>query len=147
MRKTNPLQSRKVIDWRGALVGSGLAIALTFVASTLAALIPVPALALLVAAAAFLGVGMLTLRLRPGTAPIASATGAAAATFVLSFFPILFSAETTQLLTRGQIAISVIVSILFEFSLTWIGARLMSQLDRERTPPGSAPHQDAPHSV
>ena len=147
MRTTTTLESYRTIDWRGILVGGGLAIAFMFVASMIGAFIRVPAAALLIAAVAFLAVGMLTLRIRPGTNPLSPAIGAAVATAILSFFPILFSPETAEALTPGQIAISVIVSLLFAFSLAWIGARLMQQRERDELPPRSAAHRDAPSSV
>ncbi|HEY8943850.1 MAG TPA: hypothetical protein VIM73_06305, partial [Polyangiaceae bacterium] len=83
--------------------------------------------------------------LRPTASTLEPGIGAALATVLATVLPLLFTPEATQEMTRGQIAISVLVFALFGFTLAWTGARLGAQRYGRDVPPHS--RHSAPTSV
>ncbi len=110
--------------WQNVMIAFGLTVVLLLGAALLGSLIPSPPMLLVIAAVAFLAVGLITMRIRPSATPIEPAIGAALLTLVLGIIQLVIAPESMRPLTRGQALISVLLSGVFAFALAWLGARL-----------------------
>jgi hypothetical protein len=117
-------------------MGAGLTLLFGVVAAMLASLAAVPSVMLFLSAAAFLGAGFITLRLRGPARPIEPAIGAAAAVLLISLFQLWLTPEITQDLTARQVGISLVVSAVFAFGLAWVGG-VLGYRSRMRSGPRS----------
>jgi hypothetical protein len=138
MPNTTAFGRTKTLRWQNILIGFALTIALVMVAALIGSLIPAPAAALVLVAVAFLGVGALTMRLRPASKPSEPAIGAALLVLLLSILQLTIVPGPMRELPLGQVALSVVLSIAFAFSLAWLGARIAARGGM------AAPRQDVP---
>ena len=127
--------------WLNVMIAFGLAVILLLVATLIGSLIPSPLVLLMVAAAAFLAVGLITMRIRPGATPIEPGIGAALFIVVVGIIQMMIAPESLSPLSPGQALLSVLLSGVFAFSLAYLGARLGARGGI------GAPRQDASSSA
>lgn len=124
MANGTTLKHTAPLSWQNVIIAFGLCIALVLIAALIGSLVPAPAVALLLAAIAFVCAGLLTMRVRVGAKPAEPAIAAALLVLLLSLAQVAIAPETMQQLTTGQIVLSVVMSLIFAAALAWLGARL-----------------------
>jgi hypothetical protein len=105
-------------------MGAGLTLLFGAVAALLAGLAKAPSMMLVLSAIAFLAVGFVALRLRRGAEPVEPAIGAASTVLLISLAQLWLTPELTEDLQTSQVAVSLLISVLFAFTLTWVGGVL-----------------------
>lgn len=149
---------------RGVLVGAALTLAFGGLATLVASLVQSAGTMLVLSVLGLIAAGLATSWIRPAAHPLEPAVGAGAAILLFSLVQIALTPQLRDELGWGQIATSLLVSVLFAFSLAWIGAlighrhRLRSApasrrygappqvRDRDRIGAGSPESRPAPHS-
>jgi hypothetical protein len=118
----------------GMLLAAGLTLVFGSASALLANTAQPPILMLLSSVVAFVAVGFLTLRLKSSAQPIDAAIGAAGTVLLVSSLQLWLAPELSNEFSGGQIATSLFASVLFAFSLAWLGGLL----GRRRSAEGSS---------
>lgn len=139
MSETRPLRLRLL----GVTLGAGLTLLFGALAALLASFAGAPSTLLLLSAVAFLAVGFVTLRLRKAALPVDPAIGAASTVLLISLLQLWLAPELAQDLAATQVAISLLISVLFAFALTWVGGVLGYRSRMRATAPGARIHPRA----
>jgi len=116
------------------LLAAGLTLVFGSASALLASAAPAPVLMLLSLVVAFLAVGVVTLRLRSSAQPLDAGIGAACAVLIVSSLQLWLTPELSNGLAVRQIAVSLLASVLFAFSLAWVGGLLGRRRHPEATP-------------
>lgn len=109
---------------QGVALGAGLTLLFGALALFIANVAQAPAVMLLLSAAAFVAAGFVALRLGGAGFPLEPAIGAALTVLSISLIELWVTPELTSSLEARQIAISLLVSVLFAFNLAWLGGVL-----------------------
>lgn len=129
-----PLNEARRLHPVGMLLAAGLTLMFGSVSAVLASAAQAPSLMLLSSVLAFLAVGFVTLRLRSSARPLDAAIGAAGTMLLVSSLQLAFAPELREEVPSRQIAVSLVVSVLFAFGLSWVGGLLA-----HRRHPGASP--------
>jgi hypothetical protein len=124
MANGTTIQPSKQPSWQNVMIAFGLSAGLIVVASLIGSVIPYPAFMVLLAAAAFVGAGFLTVRIRPAARPVEPAIGAALMVLVLIIAQQALAPESISGLSSMQTVVSALIFIAFAASLAWLGARV-----------------------
>jgi hypothetical protein len=117
-------QRSSSISWQNVMIALGLSAALIIVAALFGSFAPYPALIVVLAAAAFVGAGFLTLRIRSAAKPVEAAIGSGLLILLLSLAQTLARGPMMPRLSATEMIVSVVVSLAFACALAWLGARL-----------------------
>jgi glucose-6-phosphate-specific signal transduction histidine kinase len=123
----------------GITMGAGLTLLFGAMAALLAGLAEAPSMMLVLSALAFLAVGFVALRLRSGEQPVEPAIGAASTVLLISLVQLWLTPELTEDLQTTQVAISLLISVVFAFTLTWVGGVLGYRSRMRATDPNAPP--------
>ena len=129
---------RRPLNPFGILLAAGLTLVFGSISALLASAAQAPMLMLLSSVVAFVAVGVVTLRLRSSAQPLDAAVGAAGAVLIVSSLQLWLTPELSNEVPVRQIAISLVASVLFAFSLAWVGGLL-----GRRRPPEPSPSRPA----